>query len=697
MQKYNYFLTGALVTIFKIPERVLPFNIRLPELAFIFLILRFKNYFLHFYPKVLFVSLTMILISLSVLAQQEDSGLAIPKARPMMGTFHNIEQGMRGFRQIDTGMHQVQKFDTGYLQNLATPGSPVFDLIWNPFKTTGFDPGFHQWDAYRLTAENVKFYNTQNPYADLFYVQGASDIQAFRAVYAQNIKPYWNFSLLIDGLSTNKGYYDPQGTQTTKEAVNTWYQSPNGRYMGIFSAVFNSFQNQENGGIASDSIFKNASAGNRTQIPLNFTTITGIDSSKQYFNESFVTARQYYRFGPVENIKVHDTDSVATRIVHPEYFISHTFEYHYTKYNYKDMDLGILKPFYLAHQDPNLTNDIFQSDEFSNKIALGRSELSKPVHIKKKIDSSALKRHPLYYQVYAKYSIIKASQVSGIFNDTRHYDNTSIGFEINKNGNKTDFSASGEYFLEGYNKNDYNFDARYQLPLLKRFLPEINFEVRAQQATPSYTDQVFLGNHFLWFNRFVPTQSAEAGAYVSDSTGFRLGGYLKNARNLVYYDTAGLPRQYGSTLNYLQLFVSKDFKIGPVHLLNSINYQKSLSGSYPVRVPTWLIRTSWYFEHYLFAKKAMLFQGGFDFSYCTAYKGYGWMPEISRFYVQDNVNIGNYQVWDLWVAGKVKRFTFFGKLEHLNQGLSGNWYFIAPHYPLYPLSYRFGIRWVFYN
>jgi hypothetical protein len=624
---------------------------------------------------------------------QEDSGFAVPKARPMYGNYHDMEQGMNHLKMIDTGMHQIQKFDPSYLQNLGTPGTPAFPLIWDPFKAPGFDLGFHQWDIYRMTDDSARMYNTQNPYADLFYVQGSPDIQSFKVKYSQNIKPYWNFSISFNALNTSKSNYDPQATSVNTTVVNTWYKSPNGRYMAIVNGVVNNFSAQENGGLRNDSLFIKSAPDSRTGLPVNLGATLYPLSAKQAFNENFISARQYLRFGPVRQIKVHDTDSVATKILHPEFFVSHAIEYHFTKYTYNDQNAGPNQPFSYAI-DPSQTNGTYQAEEFTNKIAIGHAEFNNAIRVKKKIDSSALRRQPLFYQAFAKYTYITAYQVSGQLSDHRVFDNTSIGFEIVKNG-KFGLNAYGEYFLAGYNQNDYLVRVHVHLPMLKTILQRLNFDVKAQQAEPSYTDQLFIGNHFGWLNQFNKSIFSEARVYFSDSTGLKLGGAYQSATNLVYYDSA-MPHQDPATVAFVQIFASKDIQVNHLHFLNTITYQKALSHGYDVRVPEWLFRSSWYYEHYLF-QKALLFQGGIDFSYSTAYYGYGYMPEISRFYVQDKVKLGNYPVFDVWISGKVKRFNFFGKLEHINQGLSGYNYFLVPHYPLYPLSYRFGIKWMFFN
>jgi len=659
----------------------------------IWLISHLKLNCLHLYLRAFFAAFFLLTAATAFGQAEEDTAFAVPKARPMHADYHEFEQGMAHLKVIDTALYQMQKFDPGYLHNLGSPATPAFDLIWNPFKRTGFDMGFHQWDIYRLTDENTQFFNTQNPYASLSYVEGATDMQAFHATYSQNIRPYLNFSFHLNALNANKSYYDPQQSQITQLALNTWYRAPSNKYMLMLSAVFNNFQAQENGGIQSDSLFLHSSPGSRTGIPVNFGAFYPPDSSKQIWQENFVSARQYFRFGPINDVKLHDTDSVAVHIMHPEFFVSHAFEYHYQKYTYRDQYVGT--PFTENILDPVVTNDNWQYEEFTNKVAIGHAEFNNAVRVKKKIDSSALKRHPLFYEFFAKYTIIKSYEQADYIERNQLLDNGSVGVEASRTGG-VGFSANAEYFLEGYNKDDYNAQAHVYVPFIKKILPRFNIDTHIQQAAPAFTDQFLLGNHFIWSNSFEKSHFFEGSAYFSDSAGMQFGVAYQSASNLIYFDTSAHPKQDPGTVAYARFFVNKDIKIGHFHFLNSITWQKPISHASDVRVPEWLFRTSWYYEHALF-KRALLLQGGIDFYYGTAYDGYGYMPEISKFYIQDKVTLGNYPVFDVWVAGKVKRFTFFGKLEHANQGLTGSNYFLVPHYPLYPLSYRFGIKWMFFN
>ncbi len=53
---------------------------------------------------------------------------------------------------------------------LSNDGSATRSLLFSPRATTGWDPGFHSFDVYKLKPENVRFFNTPKPYTELGYM-----------------------------------------------------------------------------------------------------------------------------------------------------------------------------------------------------------------------------------------------------------------------------------------------------------------------------------------------------------------------------------------------------------------------------------------------------------------------------------------------------------------------------------------------
>ena len=102
--------------------------------------------------------------------------------------------------ELDTGLDDVRYTDPvlmreNHYTNLGNNASPSVPLFFDFERKTGFDFGFHQWDLYRMTDENMRYYNTRSAYTDFHYEQGPKDLQYFKAIHSQNITPYWNATI----------------------------------------------------------------------------------------------------------------------------------------------------------------------------------------------------------------------------------------------------------------------------------------------------------------------------------------------------------------------------------------------------------------------------------------------------------------------------------------------------------------------
>ena len=57
-----------------------------------------------------------------------------------------------------------------YYHHLGNYGTAAQSFLFNPLMKAGFDAGFHQYDMYKFTIENTKFYQTTRPYTELAYL-----------------------------------------------------------------------------------------------------------------------------------------------------------------------------------------------------------------------------------------------------------------------------------------------------------------------------------------------------------------------------------------------------------------------------------------------------------------------------------------------------------------------------------------------
>jgi hypothetical protein len=604
----------------------------------------------------------------------------------LYGFFTGFDAGQSYNYTIDTGMIHLENYDPTWLRNLGSIGLPAVPVVFNPGIEPGFQWGFQQWDVWRYTKGNVRYYNTQNPYTDLNYLQGGGDLQSLQGVHTQNIRPNWNFAVTFHKMDS-KGFYTNQRTVHNQVAVTSHYQSLSQRYQVLGSFIYNGFQSQENGGISDLQYFDTVGPAAQRRAPV------WLNTASQRWREVDFNLSQYFFFGTDSTFTLNDS-SPAKKFIQPRYFISHTFNVHRTAYIYGS---GADEALYFdtAYFTESGTHDSLWQRRISNEVSVGMGGKSYR-------DNSLLSSgmvFPWKARVFGRYEYEQFRQP---WQDTI-VGNAIAGAEF-KSSKPLNTSLKGEYYFAGYNQGDYHIAAQTAFyPLGKAILKQhftLYSSLTLQKFRPGYIWEKAYTNHFRWDNEWQKSHLVDfsAGVYMyrqpkTDGWHFSLG--LISLANGIYLGSDLSTKQTSVNHHYFYISGHADQKLWIFNILADVRYQKMLSGNV-FRVPSFLGKASVFVEGYLF-HKAMLGRAGLSLGYNSAWQPPGYIPEISAFAIQDTFRSGNYPVVDFWVAAKVKSFQFFAKLEHLNQALAGDSYFIVPYYPLEPMTWRIGIKWTFYN
>src|SRR5690606_24882917 len=163
-------------------------------------------------------------------------------------------------QQIDTTHYNFQYYNKQNLPwnpsiNLGSYGLARRDLLFQPSKKIGFQPGFHALERYLLTSDSVQYYRARARYSELYAVGFFFADQVFKAKLTQNINPNWNIGVDYHATNTD-GYFYNQDYNDRKGSVNTWYESPSKRYNMIANMTFNKLDAPENGSVLNDTVFR---------------------------------------------------------------------------------------------------------------------------------------------------------------------------------------------------------------------------------------------------------------------------------------------------------------------------------------------------------------------------------------------------------------------------------------------------------
>ena len=96
-------------------------------------------------------------------------------------------------------------------------------------------------------------------------------------------------------------------------------------------------------------------------------------------------------------------------------------------------------------------------------------------------------------------------------------------------------------------------------------------------------------------------------------------------------------------------------------------------------------------------RKAAILQPSLTVRYFTKYHADAYMPATRTFYLQNEVEIGNYPFIDLALAIKVKKVHIYVAYSNMFLLTGNRDSFIAPHYPMRDSKIFIGVNWRLFN
>jgi hypothetical protein len=260
---------------------------------------------------------------------------------------------------------------------------------------------------------------------------------------------------------------------------------------------------------------------------------------------------------------------------------------------------------------------------------------------------------------------------------------------------------SGTYYLAGYNQNQYKLEGTLDSRLTV-FKHDYEFGVNGvfENKKPEYLLANYYSNHYIWNKDLKSEERYRLSSVIRNpSKNLELQGNYYVLRNFIYFNSDGEPENYQQILNYFSIEASLTFKLWKIYSVNKAVYQITENKNV-LPLPDFILYNSTYLDHtFKFKSTNGELQTilGVDVYYNTLFYGYEYLPGISQFYVQDNKEIGNYPLMDVFLNVKLKRTRFFVKLQHFNSTWFEQKYYSAVHYPYHQMALKFGLSWVFYE
>lgn len=295
-----------------------------------------------------------------------------------------------------------------------------------------------------------------------------------------------------------------------------------------------------------------------------------------------------------------------------------------------------------------------------------------------------------------------------------------VGGELAKrDGKLLHYTVNGEICLLGDDIGDFKVDGKGDLNLAigKRDTARVDLRAYIRNTTPSYYLEHYHSRSTWWDCDLSPElRTRIEGTITNQRTHTSIRAGLENITNYTYLEAGKTlldqkdpqsvkntdyshnirPLQYDGSVQVFGATLKQDFVLGPLNWENEVTYQTS-SKQDILPLPTLNVYSNLYLL-FRIAKVLRVELGG-DIRYFTNYYAPDYAPSVGQFAVQDatkpRIKCGNYPIINAYVNLHLKHARIYVDVKHVNAGTGRM--FLAPHYPINPMTIHWGVSWNFFN
>lgn len=588
-------------------------------------------------------------------------------------TEYTTGDGRLNFTPIDTGLDFIQRYNTAkapwfpmaYLGNIGAPAQARwfrFDL------QPGLNTGRSQFDHYLLGEDSVRFYRTNAPFTEIYYVLGNFTEQQFHITHTQNFGKDLNLAVHFERI-VSQGHYQRHRNTGSNFFLSGWWRSPGEKYRLFAKLHHNDMVNEESGGLRPDTLFTTYESPVSLAEPWLDNAITDWKIWTAGIGQTYDIGKFGERTG--------ENDSVY-RIFEPRVRISQDLKWFNNRYNF--IDASSDRTYFSL---PDATTDTLKA---IHDIDGWKASLN--VFNVQRNDSARLLAWD--WMLGAEYISTQLSDAAGRVERDYMITKASTSFQLNTalpfvvHGNLTSDLIQEDVLAKA---GTVAGDSIWQLyaTLTSGSIQPTWLQQRFTYFAGGWDQALTLENINL--NRI------EAG-FISPASNTTLSAQFSQIGNYAYFTgTSGIadfrPVQDGAA-EVLQLKLEKGLEWKQFRFRQAIGWQRIFSGN--INVPEFLADLSWYYEHKLF-EDALGLQAGFDAWWVSNYAADGYDPISGVFFYQSLEELSFYPVVDLFINFDIRTFRFFVKADNISQGLFRAGYFEAPGYPMQFRSIKAGIQW----
>jgi hypothetical protein len=611
------------------------------------------------------------------------------------GTEEDVFLNIGLHREIDSNLVNIQRY--GYIykkgqysQDLGNWATPIKCITSYMPTQLGVQTGFTAYDAYEFKAEDVKYFDTKSPYAELKYYQGSRGQQSLDASFSRNINAQWNIGMDLRRIVSKKiiGFVQANDKQAENYSFDLYasHHSKNNRYFLLATFNYLEAHTFETGGIQPDTLNGVRNDKNNLfkyqleKVWLTYNSSRSLDKRynyRLYQHYSILpknTLQVFYRFDYSYRVNRYDDNALASNMrfykQYTDYDPYGRFSFQQitdrTNFNLFDNRAGVkgtthnffysayLKDRYVTSYQPSLFSTFDPFETKSNQWYTGGQ-------LRKYMDSSQLS----YLEVKGEYQIMNSVK-SADNNYMLAVNGAYKGFSLEA----STWNVSPTMLQSSYRSNLTSWDNSFKLQNTKRVFLQYAYKKKRIDMIPSIS--------------------------------------VSSYKNYIYFTQAGTPAQFNDSIIHIQPKLALRFNLWKIHIYNEFQYNDVSNGSQYLQMPRYVNSTQLFVEAWLF-KHATLLQTGFDVLYRSSYQANGYNPMIQQFYVTQytgtgvaktdpyNYNYANqYAVVDFFVNMQIRTARLFFKVSNIG-GLFGKGYYSTPYYTGIPWTIDFGVNWRFFD
>lgn len=565
-------------------------------------------------------------------------------------------------------------------QTLNNSGLAHKDINFTTPYKLGFNSELPAFSSYLHTLDNIKFPIVLQPFTNITYMMGDKKEQHLDVLFCREFLPRFFVTLNYD-IDFSPGFYKRSKSQNSFFNGNFRYNTKNERY-GISGYYFHDKINiQENGGIVDDYTFINNLETDRSIIDVNLTGATNLIKSSGFALD------QYFNLLGPNNVK-HDSTYKKNRIEIGR--INHHFSYQSNKYVYEDT-----KPLSYFYQnfdpiiDSTRTFDSIHFYNIKNVIywnSLGYKKYNDDIPFYLTFGLEHNYTHHAGYYDYITQERFNEQNLSNL------RVNAGIIINILKS---TRITANTQIITTGYQAGDFFIEGQWKqfLGTSKKNFGVLKFDVNFNRQSADWFEEYYYSNNFRWDNNFKPSTSLLLhGSY--ELPFLEIGVKHTNINNYIYFGTDAKPQQHSENISVSSLYTTFCVNLNKFEFIGFASLQTTNTDV--IHLPTFQGKIKLAYNITL-VKNISLMQPSITVNYFTKYYADAYMPALRTFYLQNEIEVGNFPYIDLCVTFKIKRANIFVQYTNMYSLTKYNAYFTTPHYPMRDSRFCLGVNWRLYK